>query len=185
MIKAIEAARGSFILYEGQPHLVIDRDLYSPGKGAALAHIRLKNVKTGAVLKVVFKTDDELEDIELERKEVKFLYSHRDQFCFVEGTTNNRIMLSSAIIGGNKDFLKAGVTYQIIFYRNEPITIILPIKMELLVTEAEESVKGNTVTGDTKEVVLETGLRIRTPAFIKKGDRVIVNTEKREYSERA
>ena len=185
MVKAIETERGSFVLYEGQPHLVVERDIYSPGKGSALAHIRLKNVKTGAVLKVVFKTDDELEEIELDRKEVKFLYGHRDEFCFVEGSENKRIILSAEVVGDNKDFFKPGVSYQLVFFEDKPMTIILPIKMELLVTEAEESARGNTATGDSKEVVLETGLRIKTPAFIKKGDRVIVNTEKREYSERA
>lgn len=185
MIKATDIEKGSFVLHEGQPHLVVDRDFYSPGKGSAIVHLKIKNVKNGAFLKVVLKTTDEVEEVEIEHKEVKFLYGHRDSFCFVEGLENKRIVLPDAIVGDDKDFLKPGETYQIVFYENEPISIKVPIKMELLVIEADESAKGNTATGDTKEVVLETGLRVRTPAFINKGDKIIVNTEKREYSERA
>ena len=182
MIKAIEAEKGTFILYEGQPCLVTERDFYSPGKGSAIVHLKLKNVKTGSVLKIVFKTTDQLEEVELENKEVKYLYGHRDSYCFVEG--NNRMMLSDAVIGEDRDFLKLGETYQILLYEDEPIAIKVPIKLELLVTDADESARGNTATGDTKEVGVETGLRVRVPGFIKKGDRILVNTEKREYSGR-
>ncbi len=78
MIKAIDLTRGAFVLYNGQPYLVVERDLYSPGKGSALAHVKLKNIKSGAVLKVVFKTTDELEEAAVEQREVKYLYSYRD-----------------------------------------------------------------------------------------------------------
>lgn len=184
MIKAIDLTRGAFVLYNGQPYLVVERDLYSPGKGSALAHVKLKNIKSGAVLKVVFKTTDELEEAAVEQREVKYLYSYRDSFCFVEGPENKRIMLSGAIVGDDKDFLKIGETYHIIFHENEPVVLKLPIKLELIVTEAEDSVRGDTANATTKEVVLETGMRLKTPGFIKKGDKISVNTEKREYTGR-
>jgi elongation factor P len=182
-MKAIETIKGSFILYKGQPHLIVERDVYSPGKGAGLLHLKLKNMKTGAFFKVVLKTIDEVEEVELEYKEVKYLYSHRSDFCFIE-EPNNRIMLSADIVGDNKYFFKANDIYTIVIYENEPISLKIPIKVTLTVVDAEDSVKGNTATGDTKEVGLETGLRIRVPSFIKKGDKVVVNTESKEYSER-
>lgn len=184
-MKAVDTEKGIYILYEGQPNLILERDIYSPGKGSAIVHLKLQNMKTGGVLKVVMKTGDDLEEVEMQNKDVKFLYSHRDDYCFTEGADNKRIMIGANIIGDKKDFLKAGITYQLVLFEDEPISLRVPIKMELLVTEAEESAKGNTATGDTKEVVLETGLKVKTPSFIKKGDRIIVNTEERKYTERA
>jgi elongation factor P len=184
MAKANEVERGSFVNYKDQPYLVVSRDFYSPGKGSAVVRFKLKNIKTGAVIRAVLKTDESIDEVELEQKEVKFLYAHREEFCFVESNKNERMMLSEEIIAENKDFLKLGETYRLVLYENEPISLKMPIKVEMLVKEAEEGLRGNTATSATKEVILETGMRLKVPIFIKEGDKIIVNIEKREYTGR-
>ena len=90
-------------------------------------------------------------------------------------------------VGGLEEkssYLKEGETYRVVMWESTPIDITIPLKMVLEVTEAEEGVRGDTVTGATKPVKTETGFEVKVPIFIKKGDRILVNTESGEYVER-
>ncbi len=181
MIKAINLNRGSFLNYKNRPYVVTEREFYSPGKGSAIVRLKLKDVKTGVVNKVVFKTTEMVEEISVEQQEFQYLYQGNGAFCFMSPQTFEQIEIPEELVIDDKYFLKEGETYKILFYEDKPIKIKLPLKMEMEVTEAENAVKGDTVTGATKEVKLETGLVIKVPLFIKKGEKILVNTENKEY----
>jgi elongation factor P len=184
MIKASDIAKGTFILINNQPHMCVEREYVNPGKGSAFVRLKLKNIKTGRVLAQTNKVQDNLEDVSVEFREVQFLYADAENYAFMD--TKNYEQFNIPVEGEEekRDFLKDGENYQVVFWADTPIDIKLPTKMVFTVTEAEKAERGDTVSGATKTITCETGLKIRVPLFIKQGDKILVNTETREYQER-
>ena len=184
MIRAGDISKGAFILIKNEPHVCVEREYVNPGKGSSFVRLKLKNIKSGAVIRQTNKAQDNLEDVNVDFRDVQFLYTDEESFHFME--TKSYEQLAIAIEGNEekKDFLKDGEMYQVVFWENTPIDIKLPTKMVFTVTEAEKAERGDTVSGATKPVTCETGLVVKVPLFIKTGDKILVNTETREYQER-
>ncbi|MBN1834326.1 MAG: elongation factor P [Spirochaetales bacterium] len=184
MIKAGSISKGMFLLIKGEPHLVAEREFVNPGKGSAFVRLKLKSLVTGQVLKQVNKSQESVEDITVETREAQFLYADSESYVFMDLETYEQFTVPMAGQEDKKLFMREGDTYQLSFWEDRPIDILLPYKIVLAVTEAEHALKGDTVSGATKPVTLETGLVIKVPLFIKEGDRLLINTETREYVER-
>lgn len=186
MLSMNDLKSGIIINYEGAPHQVLETKHSHLGRGGATVEARLKNLKTGSVLIRNFKPSDSFEEIELEKREVIFIYSHRGNYWFSDPETKQRFSLSeNAIDEQTRKFLKPNSTAQIISYNNQLLTIELPIKISLKVTEAPPAIRGNTAQGGTKIVKLETGAEVTTPLFIETGDVIVINTQTGQYVERA
>ncbi|HTZ50440.1 MAG TPA: elongation factor P [Spirochaetia bacterium] len=184
MIKASDIAKGTFILINNQPHVCVEREYVNPGKGSAFVRLKLKNIKTGSVLRQTNKVQDNLEDVSVEFHEVQFLYADQENYAFMNTQTYEQFTIPIVGEEEKKDFLKDGENYQVVFWEQTPIDIRIPTKMVFTVTEAENAERGDTVSGATKPVTCETGLTVKVPLFIKTGDKILVNTETREYQER-
>jgi len=184
MIKAGQLSKGMFILVKDAPYEVTEREFVYPGKGTAFIRAKLKNMKTGQVLKQVIKSQEQVEDIEVTELECQFLYSDGETLHFMNSETYEQFGISAAVLDDKAKYLKEGDTYELVMWEDEPLNIKLPFKMKYAVTQAEDAVKGDTVTGATKTVEVETGLTVKVPLFIKEGDNIIVNTETGEYVER-
>ena len=184
MIKAGSVSKGMFLLIKNEPYLVTEREFVNPGKGAAFVRLKLKNLKTGLVLKQVNKSQESLEEITVETKDAQYLYSDNENYVFMDTETYEQFTM---LIIGHEDkgyFMKEGDEIQLSFWDERPLDILLPKKIALTVSEAEYALKGDTVSGATKPVTVETGLKVKVPLFIKKGDKILINTETREYVER-
>ncbi len=184
MIKAGALSKGIFLLVKDEPYLVTEREFVNPGKGTAFVRLKLKNLKSGLVLKQVIKSQESVEDIKVETKNAQYLYSDADNYLFMDSETYEQFGIP---ISGNEDkqyFMKEGETYPISFWEDNALDIIIPLKISLAVTEAENALRGDTVSGATKPVTLETGIVVKVPLFIKQGDKILINTETREYVER-
>ena len=184
MIRAGAISKGMFLLIKDEPHVVVEREFVNPGKGSAFVRLKLKSLVTGQVLKQVNKNQENLEDINVEAREVQFLYADAELFHFMDLETYEQFAMP---IEGHEEkrlFILEGETIQVSFWDEKPIDILLPYKVVLKVTEAREGLKGDTVSGATKPVTLETGLVVKVPLFIKEGDKILVNSETREYVER-
>ena len=184
MIKASDIAKGTFVLINNQPHMCVEREYVNPGKGSAFVRLRLKNIKSGMVLRQTNKVQDNLEDVSVEFREVQYLYEDAEHFVFMDTKSYEQFSIPRKGEEEKRDFLKDGENYQIVFWEQTPIDIKLPTKMVFTVTEAEKAERGDTVSGATKVVTCETGLKVKVPLFIKQGDRLLINTETREYQER-
>ncbi|MEJ2662901.1 MAG: elongation factor P [Spirochaetia bacterium] len=184
MIKAGSIAKGMFLLIKDDPYEVVEREFVNPGKGSAFVRLKLKNLKTGQVLKQVNKSQETVEDIEVENKTFQFLYADDSGFHFMDLETYEQLVISKAGVEDKQYFLKEGEEYQLIIWENTPIDIALPFKMVFEVTDAEHAIKGDTVSGGTKPVTIETGLEVKVPLFIKKGDKILINTDTKDYVER-
>jgi len=183
-IKAGSISKGVCLLIKDDPYIVAEREFVNPGKGSAFVRLKLKNLRTGSVIRQVSKSHEALEEIDVEQKTFQYLYSDGSSYVFMDTETYEQV---SAPVEGMEEkayFLLEGQEVKLLVWDGRPIDIIFPVKMVLTITEAEIGEKGDTVSGGTKTVTVETGLKVRTPLFIKAGEKILVNTETHEYVER-
>lgn len=184
MIKAGQIEKGMFLLHKGDPYNVAEREFVNPGKGSAFVRLKLKNLRSGQVLKETMKSQDNVEDIEVLDRDCQYLYNDGSDYHFMDNETYDQFTVGVEGMEDRGLYMQEGETYKVIIWDGNPIDIKLPYKVVYKVTEAPEAVKGDTVTGATKMVTVETGLKVKVPIFIKEGERVLVNTETGEYVER-
>lgn len=183
MIKGGAIEKGMYILWKGDPYLVAEREFVNPGKGAAFTRCKLKNAKNGSVLKETIKTSDSVEEANVYDRDGQYLYAD-DAFHFMDVETYDQFEIPAAVLADKGGYLMEGEQYRIIMWESEPIDVVIPLKIVVEVTDAPDAVKGDTVTGATKTVVVETGVSVQVPIFIKAGDKIRINTESGEYVER-
>jgi elongation factor P len=184
-LKAGNISKGIYVLHNGQPHYVTKTQFVSPGKGSAFTRARLQNLKTGSSVDFVFKSHDAVEEIDVESKEMQFLYIGGDEIYFMDQRSYEQISLPVALMDGKERFLVPEMKAYIQFYEDKAIGVSLPAKVEMTVTQAEEAVAGDRQTAGKKTVTMETGLTVQVPLFIKKGDRLIIDVESGGYVSRA
>ena len=171
-------------MFRDAPHIVVEKTFVSPGKGSAFYRTKLKNIKSGSVLEFTFKSGEKLEEAPVEVQELQYLYQEGDLLSFMNPRTYEQFSLPRDMVGGLLPLMKEGETYQVYVFDQKAIAIRPPLKVFLKVAHSEAGAKGNTVTGATKEVELETGYKVLVPLFIKEGDTVSVNVDSGQYVER-
>jgi elongation factor P len=175
----------TFFIYEGQPYVVLETHHLKMQQRRPVVQTRMRNLMNGKVLERNFAQSDTFEEADIERKKVKFLYNHREQYWFsYENEPSQRFQLTQELIGDSAKFLKPNTVLDAIEYNGEIINIELPIKMEFKVVEAPPATKGNTAQGGVKQVKIETGAYVNVPLFINQDDIVRINTETGDYVER-
>ena len=184
MIRGGDIAKGTVLLHTGSPYLVVEREFVNPGKGAAFARVKMKNLKDGAVLTQTIKTADTVEDATVDTHKGQYQYEDGENYLFMDTESYDQIAVPSDIINDKKYYLREGDEYEILIWEGNPIDVKIPAKMVFEVAESENYVKGDTVSGATKPITTETGLVVRVPLFIKQGEKILVNTESNEYQER-
>ncbi len=184
MIKAGAINKGDYLLEKNEPYVVNEREFVNPGKGSAFVRLKLKNLRTGAVLRVTHKSQDSCEEIDVDEVESQFLYADDTVYHFMDTSTFEQFEVPKTAHETAQYFMLEGETFKLTRWNDETLDIRLPPKKDLIVTEAEEAVKGDTVTGATKYIVTETGLKVKVPIFIKQGEKIRVSVETKEYQER-
>ncbi|MCL2810082.1 MAG: elongation factor P [Treponema sp.] len=184
MIRGGDIVKGSCLLQKGQPYLVVDREFHTPGKGTAVARIKMKSIKDGSVLSLTIPTQQEVEDAQVEIHNAQYQYADQDSYHFMDNQSFDQYEVSIEENPDKKLYLQEGNSYQIIIWEGKIIDIQIPTKVVFTVAESENYIKGDTATGATKPIKTETGLTVRVPLFIKQDERILVNTETMEYVER-
>lgn len=184
-IKANQLKRDMFVLFKDQPHAVVKCEFYFPGKGSAFARTRLKNVKTGNVQEFTFKSNDEVEVVDVEKIELQYLYADGNTYYFMNPRDYEQYEIPGAVFDGKEKWLLPEMKMFVTFYEGEVMGVLFPLKVKLKVTEASEAVAGNTVNAPKKPVTVETGVEVLAPLFIKVGETIIIDTETGTYVSRA
>jgi elongation factor P len=184
MIRGGEIVKGTCLLQKGQPYLVVEREFHTPGKGTAIARVKMKSIKDGAVLSMTIPTQQEVEDAQVDTQKCQFQYSDQDNYHFMDNESYEQYEVSITDHEDKQYYLKEGENYELTIWEGNVIDIKIPYKVVFTVAESENYVKGDTVSGATKPVTTETGLTVRVPLFIKQGEKILVNTETNEYVER-
>jgi len=173
------------VVMDNDPYLVISSNIANKDRQKASNNVRMKNLRTGQVIDKTLHQSDVLKDADMSKREVKFLYESKGDFWFCEpNNPRERFNLNHDVVGELNQFVNENSIVEAIVFDEVIMSIMIPIKVSLKVKEAADAVKGNTSSGATKEVVLETGLIVQAPQFINIGDIISVNTETKAYSER-
>ena len=185
MISYSELKRGVRIVLEGNPYEIIESAPMFKARGSSVLQTKLRDLRTGNVISRTFRSADSFEEPDISRIEAKFLYSHREKYIFSEkDNPSKRFELGAEQLGEQKNFLKTNQMVTALVFENRVINISLPIKVNLKVTQAPPSVKGERAQSGTKVATLETGAKINVPSFMEEGDIIEVNTETGQYSRR-
>jgi len=167
------------------PYLVISSNIAKKDRQKASNNVRMKNLRTGQVIEKTFHQSDILQEADISKKPVKYLYANRGEYWFCEpNNPKERFSLSEVIIGDMYKFVPENSIVDAVVFDDEIMSIVTPVKVDLMVKESPEAVKGNTSSSATKEATLVTGFVLQVPQFINNGDVISVNTESGAYSER-
>jgi elongation factor P len=176
---------GTIILWEKQPVQVIWSNRMRTAQRKPVMQTKLRNVITGKVYEYSFKFGESIDEADVVREKANFLYADADGTHFMNNETFETVDIQKEVTLEQEKFLKEGMEVSILKFNGKPVSIELPIKVELKVVEAPPDVKGNSAGKITKPVKLETGLMVDVPMFIKEGDTLRVSTVTGEYVERA
>jgi elongation factor P len=173
--------KGDYLVFKGKPHQVTKADFMSPGKGAAVMRTKLKSIETGAVLEFTFKTNEQVEVADIDKKEMEFLYRDGEDLVFMNSKTYEQANVPISLIGESAQLIIPNLKCWVLWHNSEAIGVSLPPNVTLVVTEAQDEVAGNRVNAPKKEVTVETGAKVQVPIFIKVGDKVSIDTTSWEY----
>lgn len=176
---------GTIILWEKQPVQVIWSNRMRTAQRKPVMQTKLRNVITGKVYEYSFKFGESIEEADVEREKAGFLYADADGTHFMNPVSFETVDIPKEVTEEQEKFLKEGMDVSILRFNGKPVSIELPIKVELKVTEAPPDTKGNSGGNVTKPVTLETGLIVNAPMFIKEGDTLRIDTRDGQYVERA
>ncbi|MFH1522404.1 MAG: elongation factor P [Patescibacteria group bacterium] len=185
MLSINEIKLNKVILENNEPYIVVKTDHHKVARGGAVLKVKLKNLIDGRVLEKTFQGSDRAEVAQTETKKVNFMYKDENEANFMDNETYEQFSLPLSQIGEKKRFLKDGTDVNVLYFDHNPVSIDLPVKINLKVVSAPPGVKGNSAGNVTKQVELETGAMINAPLFINEGDVIRINTETGEYVERA
>lgn len=184
-ITASDFRNGVTIEYEGKICQVIEFQHVKPGKGAAFVRTKIRNVISGAVVEKTFNPTDKFPTAFIERKDMEYLYNDGDLYYFMDQESYETVPIDRSKLGEAFKFVKENMVVKILSYKGSIFGSEAPNFVELLVTQTEPGVRGDTATNVTKPAVLETGAEIRVPIFINEGEMIRVDTRTGEYMERA
>lgn len=181
MYNASDLRKGLKIQIDNEPYIVTDFQFSKPGKGQALYRCKLKNMITGVIIDPTYRSGDTFQPAALEERKMQFLYNQENEYCFMDVETYEQTFLTLDQVGDAKNFLIDNLEVDILFFETRAIGITLPNFVDLTVTKADPWAKGDSVSGDTKPVTLETGYVLRVPPFIEEESKITVDTRTGEY----
>lgn len=176
---------GLIIKFNNEPHIVVRNEHRTPGNKRGFYQVKMKSLKSGKMIENKFRSGEQIEIVRLEAKDYQYLYHDDSGYVFMNYEDYNQIPIPDDVVGEQVNYMKEGVNVQIMFDGDNPISVALSPHVILKVIEAPPGIKGDTASGGTKPVKLETGATISVPLFIEEGNEIKVDTRTGEYLERA
>jgi elongation factor P len=155
-----------------------------PGKGGAFVRTTLKNARSGAVVERTFRAGEKVERAVIDKRGMQYLYRDGDDFVFMDSDTYDQMPVGSGSLGDAVNYLKPNLRLKIEMYEGTPVGIELPMVVELKVIETEPSIKGASVSNQSKPAKMETGFMVNVPPFISEGDVIRIESATGSYIER-
>lgn len=184
-INGNEVRPGMVLEYDGGLWVAVKAGAVKPGKGPAYNQVELKNLIDGRKLNNRFGADERVERAHIETKDFQYLYAEADVLVFMDTETYEQINLSKEFVGDRAAFLQDGMQVMVELHNDKPIGIQLPTQVTLEIVEADAVVKGQTQSSSYKPAMMENGLRVMVPPFVKSGEKIIVDTNEITYVKRA
>ena len=184
MINVSDLKPGVTFQLDGNLYVVLDYSHNKTARAAANIKVKMKNLRTGSTTELTFGGNDKVKRAQIDKKEMQYLYSDGELYYFMDQETFEQIPLNYEKVEEAIKFLKENMFAIIKFYKGEAFSVEAPNFVELLITQCDPSVKGNTATNAMKPATLETGAQVNVPMFVNEGDTIRVDTRTGEYMER-
>ena len=184
-ISGVDIRPGNILEYEGGIWKVAKIQHTQPGKGGAYMQVELKNLRDGRKLNERFRSEDKVDQVQLDNKDQQFLYESDGKLIFMDSETFEQTELDADLLGDRRPFLQDGMMATIEYYGDEPLSVRIPQKVVCKIAETEPVLNGQTAAKSFKPAILDNGIRVMVPPFIGQDEAIVVNTELFEYSERA
>ncbi len=181
----IQKGRGKIIVLDGEPYVIVSADFLRKQQRRPVINTILKHLKTGQTKEHTFQQGDRADEANIDRLAHQYLYMQGANYVFMNMESYEQMEIPASIIGDVAQFLLEGEEVQIVLFEGKPVSVDMPIKIDRKVIDAPPGVRGDTSSNVTKEIVIEGGVRVRAPLFIKEGDIIRIDTRTGEYLERA
>ncbi len=185
MVNVNDLKNGMTIGFDGNIYTVIEFLHVKPGKGPAFVRTKLKNLRTGSTIEHTFNAGIKVEKAMVDKVNMQYLYNTGSSYTFMNMENYEQLEFSSEQIGEDVKYLKEGINVDVTFFNGELLGIVLPEKIEYVVSKTEPAVKGNTTNNALKEAFMENDLMVKVPLFISENDKIIVSTKDGKYDSRA
>ena len=184
-INAIDLKPGNVLEHQNKLWLVLKREIVQPGKGGAFTVIEIRDLRSGNKATERFRTQETVERVRLDEKEMQFLYMEGDQATFMDNDTFEQVTVPRELIGDPADFLQDGMVCKVMTYEGTPLSVEMPSSVVMELVEADPVVRGQTASSSYKPGKLENGRRVLIPPHVEAGTRIVVTTADGSYVERA
>ncbi|HET9641419.1 MAG TPA: hypothetical protein VFP46_01040 [Candidatus Paceibacterota bacterium] len=175
----------TIINYNGEPYEVLSSHIFRMQMRKPVNQTKLRQLVGGKVIEISFHQNETVTEAEVDTMEANYLYTNRGESWFAEvGNPKNRFSFPEDQVHDRVQWVKPNTPVEVLTYEEKPMTIKIPVKVDLEVKDAPPAVKGNTVSGGSKIAELVTGAKVNVPLFINPGDIVRINTDTGEYTER-
>ncbi len=181
MIDVNQLRRGVTFLQDGNLYKVTEYSHNKPGRGKATIRVNVRDLRSGSNLQLTFTSGDRVEDVRLSKRTMQYLYDDGMFYVFMDTDSYEQKQVPHTVMESDAYYLIDNMELELLLYEGEVIDYILPKTMDMEVVDSEMAVAGDTATGATKEVVTQTGMKVRTPLFVEVGNKIRVNTETGEY----
>ena len=179
-----DVRKGKLVVLDGEPFQVISHQFSRKQQRRPVMKTSLRHLGTGATREHTFMQSDKIEEADVDRNKMQFLYSEGGKLVFMDQENFEQVEIDESMAGKLAKFLLEGQEAEVLLFEGKPVSLDLPIKIERRVIEAPEGVKGNTSSNVMKDVVIEGNVKVRAPLFIKDGDMIKIDTRTGEYAER-
>lgn len=176
---------GHVIDHENKLWVIIKSEIMIPGKGNAIVQVDMRDARTGTKTNVRFRTQEMVEKVFIDEKEMQYLYNDGDNFTFMDQESFEQTGVPAAVLGDKVKYLQENMVCTVRLYEGIPLTIEIPQHVVLEIVEADPAQKGQTATSSYKPAKLTNGVRVLVPPFIEAGEKIVVNTSDDSYVERA
>jgi elongation factor P len=184
-IPATQIRSGMIVVYNGELHRVHEASHRTPGNLRAFMQVKMRNLRSGAMIDHRFSSSDRVEKASLDTHEMEYLYSDPSGHHFMNQETFEQVALSDEVIGDSMRYLLPNTAITVDFYEGNPVGVELPQTVALKVVETQPGMKGATASASYKPATLETGLVVNVPQFVESGTVIKVDTRDNSYLERA
>ena len=181
MIPISNLKKGMTIIRDNEPHAVEEVQFINIGRGQAFYKCKVKNLISGSIFAVTYRSAEKLEEAPVETRHLQFLYQDGDQYYFMDNQSYEQLNISAETLGNDALFLSDNLEVDVLLWGERPIGITLPTSIEVEITECEPGLRGDTATAATKLATLSTGAVVKVPLFVDKGDWVKIDTRTGTY----
>lgn len=185
MIAATQLRVGNIVSYNGEPHRITKLVHITPGNWRGMVQTQMVNLRNGNRYEYRYRSDEKVEVLSLDSHALKYMYRQGDEYHFMNTETYELMALDADTLGDAVNYIVEEAEVEAHFYDGRPVSIEVPMFVVLTVADTEPTLKGATVTSSPKRAVMETGLEVKVPQFIDKGERIKIDTRDGTFVERA